>query len=121
MPTYTETISNVLINHGFAPASAGAIAGGFLVLIAVLAVWSLIWKGFALWYAARNHQKIWFIAFLVINTAGILEILYLIFWRKNKNDVVHTTTVTHTVTASTPAPDMASSETSMPSVPPAAV
>jgi hypothetical protein len=86
----------------------------FLVIIAIAAIWSLIWKGFALWHSARNHQKVWYVALLIINSLGILEILYLLFFRKNKNDLVHTTTVTkvHTVTASTPAPDLSTTTTS---------
>ncbi len=39
--------------------------------------WSIAWKGMALWKSAHKDQKWWFIAFLVINTAGILEILYI--------------------------------------------
>lgn len=44
----------------------------FLALFA----WSLVWKGLALWKAAQKGSKPWFIAFLVVNTLGILEILY---------------------------------------------
>jgi len=40
-------------------------------------VWSGIWKGLALWHAARREEKGWFIALLIINTVGILEIIYL--------------------------------------------
>jgi Kef-type K+ transport system membrane component KefB len=80
---------------------AGAI---FLAAFIALIVWSLIWKGVALWYAARNNQKGWFVALMIINTAGILEILYLALGRKNKNTAVTTTTVTHTTVASTPEP-----------------
>jgi hypothetical protein len=50
-------------------------------LVLVAAVWSVIMKGFALWHAARNNQLGWFIALLVINTLGILEIIYLIWFR----------------------------------------
>ena len=39
--------------------------------------WVFVWKGFALWKAARQGAKWWFIALLVINTLGILEILYI--------------------------------------------
>ena len=53
-------------------------------LFSLLVVWSVIWKGFALWYAARNKQLAWFIALIVINTAGIFEILYLVFFRRNR-------------------------------------
>lgn len=52
-------------------------------LIAII-IWSLIWKGFALWRAARNESKPWFIAILVVNTLGILEILYLFVFGKKK-------------------------------------
>jgi hypothetical protein len=47
-------------------------------------IWSIPWKGIALWNSARNRQKIWFIVFLIVNTIGILEILYLLFWRKKR-------------------------------------
>ncbi len=40
-------------------------------------LWSLIWKGLALWVIARRGQSVWFIVFLLVNTAGIGEILYL--------------------------------------------
>ena len=52
---------------------------------ALLVIWSLIWKGFALWHAAGRQQKIWFIILLIINTAGILEIVYLFFVVKVQN------------------------------------
>ena len=50
-------------------------------LIIVVALWTVIIKGYALWHAARNSQKGWFIALLVINTLGILEVIYLIWFR----------------------------------------
>jgi len=53
-------------------------------LLVVLAIWELIWKGFALWKAAQNKEKGWFIAILILNTAGILPIIYLLM-QKNHN------------------------------------
>jgi hypothetical protein len=47
--------------------------------IVPLAVWSALWTGLALWHAARREEKWWFIFFLFVHTAGIVEILYLIF------------------------------------------
>lgn len=44
-----------------------------------LAIWSAVWTGFALWHAARRGEKGWFIIFLLVHTAGILEIIYLVF------------------------------------------
>jgi hypothetical protein len=50
------------------------------VLLTVLIVWSLIWKGLALWRAARGGQAAWFVVLLFVNTAGLLEIVYLLFF-----------------------------------------
>jgi hypothetical protein len=50
-------------------------AAGFMLLLVVL--WSIFWKGLALWHSAQRGQKWWFVIMLVINTAGILEIIYL--------------------------------------------
>lgn len=49
-----------------------------------LALWSLVWQGIALWKAARNGDRYWFLALLLIHTAGILDILYLFVFAKNK-------------------------------------
>lgn len=54
----------------------------FLAGIILLAIWSIIWKGTALWKAARNSHKVWFIVLLLVNTVGILEILYICFFSK---------------------------------------
>ena len=43
------------------------------------AVWSVLWTGMALWYAAKRDEKGWFIFFLLVHTLGLVEILYLIF------------------------------------------
>jgi type IV secretory pathway TrbD component len=52
---------------------------------AVLIVWSLVWKGLSMWKAAKLGSKPWFIALLVLNTAGILDILYIyVFARFSK-------------------------------------
>lgn len=46
-------------------------------LLIILVIWSIIWKGIALWKAARRESKPWFIVMLLINTVGILEIIYI--------------------------------------------
>lgn len=48
-----------------------------LPVIAVLVAWVIAIKGYALWTAARSGQKWWFVALLIFNTAGILELVYL--------------------------------------------
>ena len=57
---------------------------GFRAGFGLLAIWSLLWQGIALWKAARNDQRYWFLALLLIHTAGILDILYLFVFAKNK-------------------------------------
>jgi len=54
-------------------------------LLYLLITWSIIWKGIALWHSARNKQLAWYIALLIVNTAGIFEIVYLIFFKKGQN------------------------------------
>lgn len=56
----------------------------FGVGFGLLFVWSIFWKGLALWKSARNDERYWFIALLLINTVGILELLYLFIFAKNK-------------------------------------
>ena len=49
-----------------------------------LFVWTIAWKGLALWRAARQGKKEWFIPLLIINTLGILEILYIYVFSQPK-------------------------------------
>ncbi|MBS3159766.1 hypothetical protein J4436_03180 [Candidatus Woesearchaeota archaeon] len=53
-----------------------------IALLAIAGIWSLIWSGIAMWKTARNNQLYWFIAILIINTLGILAIIYLLFFQK---------------------------------------
>lgn len=55
-----------------------------LVGLVLLMVWSLLWKGAALWSAARALQTGWFVAILILNTAGILEVIYFLFFKKKE-------------------------------------
>lgn len=57
-------------------ATAPDLTGADGVLLALLLVWVLVWKGLALWRAGRRNETAWFIALLVLNTLGILEIIY---------------------------------------------
>jgi len=61
---------------------AGNLLSGFMPVLMLIAVWELIWKGIALWKTARNKQKTWFIFILVLNTVGILPIIYLLWFQK---------------------------------------
>jgi len=59
-----------------------SLIGISLWLLIVLLAWSLVWKAIALWKSARKGNLVWFILLLVINTAGILEILYIFIFSK---------------------------------------
>lgn len=73
------------MRYSLGPGEVAALFGlsiaTLVALVIVISIWSVVWKGFVLWYAARGNQKWWFIALLVINTAGILEIIYFLFFR----------------------------------------
>jgi hypothetical protein len=53
------------------------LAAIFAPILIVLVLWSVVWKGLALWHAGRRGQPWWFVIMLVVNTLGILEIVYL--------------------------------------------
>ena len=50
----------------------------------LLLFWTIPWKGVALWRAAKNSQKKWFVVLLMVNTLAILEIIYIFFFSKKK-------------------------------------
>lgn len=52
----------------------------------LLLIWIFTWKGLALWRAAHRGEKWWFIVFLVVQTMGILEIVYLFFFAREKKE-----------------------------------
>lgn len=54
----------------------GLFALGSLLFI-IIAIFSLVLKGCALWISAKRDEKGWFVALLIVNTMGILEIFYL--------------------------------------------
>jgi hypothetical protein len=56
-----------------------------LALILLLGVWSIPWKGVALWKAVKNGNKKWFIVMFLINTVAILEIIYIFYFSKKKS------------------------------------
>lgn len=60
--------------------------GWFIFGIFALIIWSLVWKGIALWKCGRHNQLGWFIALLILNTVGILEIIYILFFQADKNN-----------------------------------
>lgn len=60
----------------------GVTAGAVLAFVMIVSIWELIWKGLALWKASKKNSIPWFVILLIINTAGILPILYLFVFSK---------------------------------------
>lgn len=50
----------------------------FYILL-LLEIWTLPWKGLALWKAAKAGSVRWFIILLIVNSVGLLEIIYIFF------------------------------------------
>ncbi len=55
------------------------------IWLVLAVIWTLAWKGTALYKSARNDQLGWFLVLLLINTLGILEMIYLRFFQKDRN------------------------------------
>lgn len=53
-------------------------------LLFIIVVWTFAWKGLAMWKAARLNKSVWFVVLLVVNTFGLLEILYLFVFSRIK-------------------------------------
>ncbi|MCX7928860.1 MAG: DUF5652 family protein [Patescibacteria group bacterium] len=82
MPDFS---SNFLFSDFFSPDFHKAI------IFISSSIWVVIWKGFALWHSARHNQKWWFLVFMISNTLGVLEIIYLFFFKAQdpwKNKII---------------------------------
>ena len=55
-----------------------------LWLFVVIAIWSSVWKLLSLWKSARKKQVGWFIVLALLNTVGILQILYYFIFSEMK-------------------------------------
>lgn len=55
-----------------------------LALIAIISIWSTLVKGVALWRSANLKQRNWFIVMLIVNTIGLLELVYLFRFAKKR-------------------------------------
>lgn len=53
-------------------------------LIPLLIAWTLPWEVIALWKAARNNDKPWFVVLLIVNSLAVLEIAYIFFFSKRQ-------------------------------------
>jgi len=42
----------------------------------------MVWRGIALWKSGRNNHLTWFVFLFIVNSIGILPIIYLIIHGK---------------------------------------
>ena len=61
-----------------------AILEALIPILIVVGLWDAVWKAIALWKSGRNNQLTWFVFLFIFNTAGILPILYVVFFQKKK-------------------------------------
>jgi len=54
------------------------------LVIPLVVVWEMAWKGVALWRAGRNAHLVWFICLFIFNTLGILPIIYIFAFSRRK-------------------------------------
>ena len=77
---FFSTLEQISSQYNSALASAlGVSIESFAFLMTLLAVWTVVWKGLALWKASQKKSLLWFVILLIISDFGILEILYY-FW-----------------------------------------
>ena len=55
-----------------------------LILVLFISLWTVAWKGWALWRAARRNDTGWFVAILILNTLGLLDIIYIFLISRRK-------------------------------------
>jgi len=70
------------------PAEQAAGLAKLAPLLLPLIAWEVLWKGIAMWKAARRDEVLWFIAIFVLNTLGILPIVYIAFFAPRRPDLV---------------------------------
>lgn len=61
------------------------LTSGNFQLFLLLGIIDMILKGLGMWKAVKHGQLYWFIALLIFNTAGILPLLYIRFFQKDKH------------------------------------
>lgn len=49
------------------------------IVLVISLILAIILKGYSLWMASKRDEKAWFVAILILNTIGVLELIYLIF------------------------------------------
>lgn len=53
----------------------------------LIIAWSIVWKGWALWRAARLRHVGWYILLLILNLIGVPEIIYILVTNKKYREL----------------------------------
>lgn len=73
-------------------AADNTILGKYVLLVVVVllivAIWDIVWKLLAMWRASKRNEPVWFVLIMIINSMGIVPILYLIFTKEPKKENV---------------------------------
>ena len=77
---YVEQSEQQIINPG--ETMKGPEITVFVFILMALAFWDGVWKVIAMWKSARHNQLPWFICLAIFNTAGVLPIVYILFFQK---------------------------------------
>jgi hypothetical protein len=75
-----------LINRSMSYSYPSLPWGWIGALLIVITVIDLILRGLALWRSARAGQSVWFVVLLIVNTAGILPVIYLLLQRNRPGE-----------------------------------
>ncbi len=51
-------------------------------VLIIIILWTLPWKGYALWLSAKHSHQKWFIVLILFNTFGLLDIFYIFYIEK---------------------------------------
>jgi hypothetical protein len=62
------------------------MGGNLLVnlFFTIVVIWSIAWKIYSTWIAVKHGDKKWFVALIILNTIGILDMIYVFGIRKKK-------------------------------------
>ena len=63
-----------------------AMPDWMMPVLMLAVIWSLFWKGLALWHAAKKGNKVWFVILLLVNSLGALDAFYLFYVEKVKTN-----------------------------------
>ncbi len=55
-----------------------------VLVFTLLVIWETVWKLLAMWKAAQHKQPIWFVILGLLNTVGLLSIIYYFFVNPKK-------------------------------------